>query len=676
MDDDTSPHPPQNASDSTQQSTLYSSALPLSDLPASEFTGDGVTPTVHAIIRLIQCSRCSQPLRAPLRLPCGNTLCRSCLPPIRERMGVTYPAIEERKKGFLCHWGKDNGCAGEHCLGDCGADVLLGRLVDVFDEVLSNPSARPDAPSAERYGFRVTWTGSKGDQPARLTKSADVGSGLLEGMYDLVKRGSFDHDASDVKYEAYGPMNQDKRLLEKLKEAVQNQLDCQVCYSLILDPLTTPCGHTFCRGCITMVLNQSDLCPACRRKLHMASTVKSDPINKRIADIMETLLPEQIASRRDTDTQETTELDDEKTLPLFVSSLSLPTMPTFLHVFEARYRLMMQRVMQCRERIFGMVMFNRAGRTQQGLGQSRFMQYGTALVVDRYELLPDGRSLVIATGLYRFKVASSYVVDMYYVGRIQRVDDIPVIEEESREAMETSVAANPLSSTANTLGERSLEHMSTQQLFQFGLDFVRKQHSQGAAWLHPRVLLAYGDIPTDPAQFPWWFASVLPVWEEEKYALLPTTSVRERLKITSRWVKKVESREWCDGSPSAIDILCLMTSRPSSRLCSDSSGNGPDCIVHPVVVPKGLDTLYAIYHQPVEVQDSETYVPQTLVVGIFLAIFVAQMAANGFQILRSRRQRRIGNPLNVRIEQEAPRTPAGLQGEGEGRTPEPSRDAG
>jgi Lon protease-like protein len=436
--------------------------------------------------------------------------------------------------------------------------------VDVFDEVLSNPSASPDAPSAEMHGFRVTWTGSKGDQPEKVTKSADVvGRGLLEGMYDLVKRGGFDHDASDIKYETYGPMDQHSQLLERLKEAVQNQLDCQVCYSLILNPLTTSCGHTFCRGCIIMVLKQSDLCPACRRKVHMASIVKSDPINKRIADIMETLFPEQIASRRDTDAQEATELDDETTLPLFVSSLSLPTMPTFLHVFEARYRLMMQRVMQSRERKFGMVMFNRAGRTQEGLGRSQFMQYGTVLAIDRYELLPDGRSLVIATGLYRFKVISSYLVDLYYVGRIQRVDDIPIIEEESREAMETSVAVSPLSSAANTLGGQPLEHMSTQQLFQFGLDFVRKQHSQGAAWLHPRVLLAYGDIPTDPAQFPWWFASVLPVWEEEKYALLPTTSVRERLKITSRWVKKVESREWLVptslrvGNAFKVDLLTI-----------------------------------------------------------------------------------------------------------------------
>lgn len=75
--------------------------------------------------------------------------------------------------------------------------------------------------------------------------------------------------------------------------------------------------------------------------------------------------------------------------------------------------------------------------------------------------------------------------------------------------------------------------------------------------------------------------------------------------------------------------------------------------------------------QPVENQDTVTHIPQTLVIGIFLAIFVAQVAANGVQILRLRRRGRIEARRNFHLEQEAPITPAGLQREGEERTPEP-----
>ncbi|GMG34614.1 unnamed protein product [Aspergillus oryzae] len=81
--------------------------------------------------------------------------------------------------------------------------------------------------------------------------------------------------------------------------------------------------------------------------------------------------------------------------------------------------------------------------------------------------------------------------------------------------------------------------------------------------------------------------------------------------------------------------------------------------------------------QLAENQDSETYIPQTLVIGIFLAMFVAQVAANGVQILRSRRQGIIEDRRNTQTEQEPPRIPPELQGEDEdeGRTPEPTRDA-
>ncbi|PLB48044.1 LON-domain-containing protein, partial [Aspergillus steynii IBT 23096] len=579
-----------------------------------------------AIIRLIQCSRCSRPLRAPLRLPCGNPVCRACLPPIRTRTGITYPGNEERKRGFTCYWERcDTDCVGEHCVGDCGGDILLTRLVDVFDEVLgagSNP--------AQGGGFRVTWQGPRGDMPGAFEeKSAYQGGGLLEGTYGLVKSGQFDYDASGVRYETHGQTDRDDATLVRLREAIRNELDCHVCYSPILDPLTTSCGHTFCRGCVVMTTNHSDLCPVCRQKFNVDSTVQAEPTNKRVAGLMETLFPEEVALRREGSTRDAAGTDDETTLPLFVSSLALPTVPTFLHVFEPRYRLMMRRVMRNRNHRFGMVMLNRAGKSQGELGRSRFMQYGTVVVVDRYEPLPDGRSLVIVTGRSRFKVLGSDIVDGYYVGRIRPVDDISITEEERRESLETSVPPAPsIADPTDSLSrEKPLETMPTQELFEFARAFVRKQHSQGVTWLHPRVLLAYGGIPDDAARFPWWFASVLPIWEDEKYELLATSSVRQRLKIAARWVRKLESRECPRQSTSLMSVSTPgVFTTFSPFFMSVSVSLGP---THPFA----LDA-----QQRMRGQDSETYVSQTIVVGVFLAIFMVQVAANASQILRSRRQ--------------------------------------
>ncbi|EAW13919.1 putative ATP-dependent protease (CrgA) [Aspergillus clavatus NRRL 1] len=536
MEDDrltSSPHSPY-VGDTTPTSAAFMS--PNSITPSS-------TILAHSLIQLIQCSHCSRPLRAPLRLPCGDTFCRACLPPLRERRGITYPPNEDRKQGFKCHWKGADNCLGDHCLGDCGVDVLLSRLVDVFDEVLgsgTHPSAE------EECGSRVIWK-SSGEQQETVTKSADLGLDVLGGIYQLVRQGRFDYDVSEVGYEGglegrSGQVDQTCASFGQLRDSLRNELDCQVCYSLVTDPVTTPCGHTFCRGCVATVLDHSDLCPICRRKLNMSLTVHLEPTNRRIVGLAELLFPEQVAAQKQSLGQNQAEFDAETVLPLFVNSLAFPTMPTFLHIFEPRYRLMMRRVMESPDRKFGMLMYNRSGVRQGSLGDAQFLQYGTVLRIERFELLPDGRSLVFANGVSRFKVAKFDIVDGYHVGQIQRVDDVPLAEEERLESLETLTVSD--TSTESTLANQPLESMSTQELFQLGLDFVRKRRSEGARWLQPRVLTAYGDIPTDPANFSWWLASVFPVSEEEKYALILATSVRERLKITAQWVRKAENREW------------------------------------------------------------------------------------------------------------------------------------
>jgi Lon protease-like protein len=526
MEDVHSPHPPQQpAPDPTTASTPQPQPQP---------------PAAHSLIRLIQCPQCSLPLRTPLRLPCGNTICRACLPPTRTRPRITYPASEGREQGFECYYWARAGpeeCVGEHCVGDCGVDVLMTGLVGVFDEVLGGPSTAA--------GARVTWREDQDEDAA--WRDEVLQSGRLQGVYGLVKNGRIGYDASEVRYHD-GPAEEGEdaegAAFAKLAERIQNELDCHVCYSLILDPLTTPCGHTFCRRCVAGVLGHSDLCPVCRRKLSMLSNLQAEPTNKRVAGLIESLFPDQVAARREALPHD--ELDfEEGTVPLFVCTLSFPGMPTFLHVYERRYRIMMLRALASGTRRFGMVAYNHGNRPQGNMGRAPFLQYGTLLRIERFDTLRDGRCLVIARGISRFRVTKSEMQEGYHVGRTERIDDVSLAEEEALESREVSNAARAAPSLEEHLGQSPLESMSTQELFELGRNFVQKQSSAGSGWLHPRALMAYGNLPTDPAQFPWWLASVLPVPEEEKYALLSTTSVRARLKITARWIRTLEARRWC-----------------------------------------------------------------------------------------------------------------------------------
>jgi Lon protease-like protein len=396
--------------------------------------------------------------------------------------------------------------------------------------------------------------------------------GRLVATYTMTEMGELAYDA-DVVYttvteiqDDYGYL--DVAVLEHLKEATRTELDCQVCYALFLDPLTTSCGHTFCRNCLRRALDHSICCPICRRDLNVAPTVTEAqyPSNKRLSLILSGLCPEALAARAEALLQEDAHQNAELDTPLFICTMSFPSMPTFLHIFEPRYKLMIRRAIESGDRRFGMLLHNPQQSPQGELGAVPFYQYGTLLHIVNLQLLPDGRSLIETVGVSRFRVVKHGILDAYQVGQVERIDDISLSEEEALEASETanappqhpqSVDAHLGSLPHHQPSQSQAEHvrraqeslngidtMSTKALMDECLSFVFKMSGQSAPWMHSRVIQSYGECPVDPALFPWWFASILPIAESEKYKLLGTTSVRQRLKICLGWVIRIEAQRW------------------------------------------------------------------------------------------------------------------------------------
>ena len=90
-------------------------------------------------------------------------------------------------------------------------------------------------------------------------------------------------------------------------------------------------------------------------------------------------------------------------------------MPTILHVFEPRYRLMIRRCIESASPRFGMVLPARANAAAPGMNE-----YGTMLEIQSVQMLPDGRSMVETVGVHRFKVMETGNLDGYTVGKIER----------------------------------------------------------------------------------------------------------------------------------------------------------------------------------------------------------------------------------------------------------------
>jgi len=369
-----------------------------------------------------------------------------------------------------------------------------------------------------------------------------VNAGRLIATYDLAVQGQLSY-SEDLDYPMEDDTNEAERemdavVLSDLLESTYREVDCQVCYHLMLDPVTTFCGHTLCRVCLTRALDHSPHCPVCRRDLVLPPSLLAQPSNKALVNLLEKLCPDAVASRAETVALEEQGAEGDMSTPLFVCTLGFPNQPTFLRIFEPRYRLMLRRSIES-NREFGMLMYNRYFEPQGDLGAVHFYHYGTMLHIVHSQVLADGSSLVETRGLYRFRVKAHGMVDGYSVGSVERIDDVPLAEEERIESGETS---QPPAEEGDVAG--AIERTSTQDLLALGRDFIARMQARSANWLQQRVLDIHGQMPDDPALFPYWFASVLPISDEEKYKLLATSTVRERLKITASWIRRIESQRW------------------------------------------------------------------------------------------------------------------------------------
>jgi Lon protease-like protein len=513
------------------------------------------------IVRLVQCSQCSLPLEDPVTLPCGNSLCKKCLPELHERKYISYPATENRLQGFTCPFSE---CRRDHAQGDCCVDVTLKKILEVvkvnmkeFRPAVSETPMRLD----ERDKWAIAGVASLSGREARCMV---LHGGRLVSTYVMAQMGELGFDSEVVYTTLSDTMDEyrymDVAVLEHLKDATRSELDCQVCYNLFLDPLTTSCGHTFCRKCLQRVLDHTSCCPICRHTLSVPPSLRKAryPSNKRLVALLSGLCPDATLAREEAFRQEEKNMSELNT-PLFICTLSFPAVPTFLYIFEPCYRLMIRRVMESRDRMFGMLSHNQRQIPQGDFGPVPFFQYGTLLHIVSVQPLPDGRSLIETTGVSRFRVVKYGNLDGYCIGQIERIEDISLADEEALEASEISQANTPHTLSADehfgapphnhsTSSHRTdiqdVDAVSTKDLMAISTRFVRIMQTRSAPWLQTRVLQIYGDCPDDPALFPWWFASVFPIAESEKYKLLATTSVRRRLKICVGWILRIDAQRW------------------------------------------------------------------------------------------------------------------------------------
>ncbi|XP_073952660.1 LON peptidase N-terminal domain and RING finger protein 2 isoform X2 [Choristoneura fumiferana] len=248
--------------------------------------------------------------------------------------------------------------------------AILGRVIQENCQALAR--RRTVAQRLSR-GLRVSLTISPDsfsapDVPARLPMTPQTIAILLE-----------DREPELVAREVSGFVGQ------QAAESwlTSSDLECVLCRDTLVAPVTTPCGHTYCRRCIEHSMDYRRTCPLCMRDLenfNLALTKKTQFVCAALASINILHSPPPL---------------DPSVVPVFVCVTAFPKVPCPLMISDPRYRVFIRRILESGTRRLGMVARNEDHSDSD---------YGTMLEVRDCVECHDGRIILSTIGISRFKI--------------------------------------------------------------------------------------------------------------------------------------------------------------------------------------------------------------------------------------------------------------------------------
>ncbi|XP_069924613.1 LON peptidase N-terminal domain and RING finger protein 1 isoform X3 [Oryctolagus cuniculus] len=283
-----------------------------------------------------------------------------------------------------------------------------------------------------------------------------------------------------------------------------SDFECSLCMRLFFEPVTTPCGHSFCKNCLERCLDHTPYCPLCKESLKEYLADRRYCVTQLLEELIVKYLPDELSERKKIYDEETAELSHlTKNVPIFVCTMAYPTVPCPLHVFEPRYRLMIRRSIQTGTKQFGMCVSDT---------QNSFADYGCMLQIRNVHFLPDGRSVVDTVGGKRFRVLKRGMKDGYCTADIEYLEDVKVENED--EIKNLRELHDLVYSQACSWFQNLRDRFRSQILQHFGSMPEREENLQAT--------------PNGPA-WCWWLLAVLPVDPRYQLSVLSMKSLKERL---------------------------------------------------------------------------------------------------------------------------------------------------
>ncbi|XP_042045528.1 LON peptidase N-terminal domain and RING finger protein 1-like, partial [Salvia splendens] len=285
--------------------------------------------------------------------------------------------------------------------------------------------------------------------------------------------------------------------------------DCTLCLKLLYEPITTPCGHSFCRSCLFQTMDRGNRCPLCRTVLFISP--RTCAISVTLNNIIEKSFPEEYAERKLEQLSLTNPGPD--LLPLFAMDVILPCQKLQLNIFEPRYRLMVRRIMEGNRRM-GMVVIDPS--------TGSVVDYACEVEITDCEPLPDGRFFLEVESRRRCRIIRNWDQDGYRVAEVEWVNDI----------------SPPEGSERNDLLEM------THNASVFARQWIKEaqEAAQGDRIRLAELFKVEGLMPPtrDPEHFSFWLATLTNRRPSERLELLRLRDTRERITRSLLFMKAEE----------------------------------------------------------------------------------------------------------------------------------------
>lgn len=136
----------------------------------------------------------------------------------------------------------------------------------------------------------------------------------------IQNQSNFMHEATIVPSFSLSSLNQSLLAKASTQEAFDAaDFECSLCFRLFYRPVSTQCGHTYCRKCLLSALQYSLACPLCRTKLEDPSKQKY-AVNIVLLNILEKHFKEEYLQREQEEQEE--EEEEREALEKTAESMS------------------------------------------------------------------------------------------------------------------------------------------------------------------------------------------------------------------------------------------------------------------------------------------------------------------------------------------------------------------